>query len=134
MDDDTREPDVARDRSVEPKPAEVEPATAGEKPTKPEPPAPPEPEKVYVGTGISWAIVFGVLLIVVIAVLALRDTAAVTVDLLFWQIEAPLISVILGVAAITVVIDELIGMILRIRKRRLKKQKEELKRLKKGSK
>lgn len=132
MDDNTREPDEAR--GVEPEPVEAEPAVAGEEPTKPVPPPPPEPEKVYVGTGISWAIVFGVLLIVVIAVLALRNTAAVTVDLLFWQIEAPLISVILGVAAITVVIDELIGMILRIRKRRLKKQKEELKRLKKGSK
>ncbi len=128
----------------EPKPEEteagedehVEPAETKTKAPEPEAPAapPPEPEKVYVGTGISWAILFGVVLIVVIAILALRNTASVTVDLLFWQIEAPLISVILGVAAITVVIDELIGMILRIRKRRLKKQKEELKRLKKGSK
>jgi len=93
----------------------------------------PVEKKVYVGTGVSWAILVGVLLIAFIAVLAAQNTAPVTVNLLFWKVEAPLISVILGVAAVTVVIDELIGVIVRLRRRRRLRQRDELKELKKGT-
>lgn len=93
----------------------------------------PVEKKVYVGTGVSWAILLGVLLIAFIAVLAAQNTASVTVNLLFWKVEAPLISVILGVAAVTVVIDELIGVIVRLRRRRRLRQRDELKELKKGT-
>jgi uncharacterized integral membrane protein len=129
-------------RKKEPKPEEtethqeagdtVEPAEASEaRPAEPEKPKPPEPEKVYVGTGVSWAIVLTVVLIAFIAVVAARNTAAVTVDLIFWRLEAPLISIILGTAAAAVILDELVGIIWRWRRRRLLKQREELKRLKK---
>lgn len=125
-------------------PSELEPAFATEtapatervekEPIEVKPPEEVEPaeKKVYVGTGVSWAILFGVLLIAFIAILAAQNTAPVKVNLLFWELEAPLISVILGVAAVTVVIDELIGVIVRLRRRRRLRQRDELRELKKG--
>ena len=104
-----------------------------EAPVEPIEPA-AEQKKVYVGTGVSWAILLGVVLIVFIAILAALNTAAVPLNLVFWKGDVPLISIILGVGAVTVVVDELIGMIIRLRRRRRLRQRDELKELKKGSK
>jgi uncharacterized integral membrane protein len=93
----------------------------------------PQHKSVYVGTGVSWAVIFGALLIVVIAILAALNTTAVSVNLIFWKGDIPLISIILGVAAAAVVIDELVGLAIRRRRRRRFRQRDELKELKRGS-
>ncbi|MDH3260209.1 MAG: lipopolysaccharide assembly protein LapA domain-containing protein [Acidimicrobiia bacterium] len=98
---------------------------------KPEPVTVPEPEqhRVFAGTGISWAFIFGVLLTVAIIVLAVQNTETVPVQLYFWETTAPLIIVILVGALAAVLIDELIGMIIRRRKRKVLAEREELKHL-----
>lgn len=98
---------------------------------EPEPVAVPEPEqrRVFAGTGISWAFVFGVLLAVAVIVLAVQNTDTVPIKLYFWETTAPLIIVMLVTALAAILIDELIGMIIRRRKRKVLADREELKHL-----
>ena len=98
---------------------------------KPEPAPVPEPEqhRVFAGTGISWAFIVGVLLTVAVIVLAVQNTDQVPVKLYFWETTAPLIIVMLVSALAAILIDELIGMIIRRRKRKVLADREELKRL-----
>jgi uncharacterized integral membrane protein len=100
-------------------------------PEEPEEAPVPEPEqhRVFAGTGISWAFIFGVLLTVAIIVLAIQNTDAVPVTLYFWKTSAPLIIVMVVTGLAAILIDELIGMIIRRRKRKVLAEREELKRL-----
>lgn len=123
-DKDTNETSSLPQPDTEPAPSQTEPVVPEEQPAQ---------KKVYVGAGVSWPIIFGALLIVIVAVLAALNTAAVPLDLIFWKGEVPLISIILGVAAITVIIDELAGLIFRLRRRRRLRRKDKLKKLEKGT-
>lgn len=96
---------------------------------KPVPAREPEQHRVFAGTGISWAFIVGVLLTVAVIVLAVQNTDAVPVKLYFWETTAPLIIVMLVSALAAILIDELIGMIIRRRKRKVLGEREELKRL-----
>jgi uncharacterized integral membrane protein len=89
----------------------------------------PEQHRVFAGTGISWAFIFGVLLTVAIIVLAIQNTDTVPVTLYFWETSAPLIIVMVVTGLAAILIDELIGMIIRRRKRKVLAEREELKRL-----
>ena len=84
--------------------------------------------RVFAGTGISWAFIFGVLLTVAVIVLAVQNTDPVPVTLYFWETSAPLIIVMLVAALAAILIDEMIGMIIRRRKRKILADREELKR------
>jgi uncharacterized integral membrane protein len=96
-----------------------------------EPVAVPEPEqrRVFAGTGISWAFIFGVILTVAIIVLAVQNTDTVPVRLYFWETAAPLIIVMLVTALAAILIDEMIGLVIRRKKRKVLAEREELKRL-----
>jgi uncharacterized integral membrane protein len=112
----------------------LEPETAPEPPEPgagPEPVAVPEPEphRVFAGTGISWAFIIGVILTAAIIVLAVQNTDLVPVQLYLWEAEAPLIIVMLVTALVAILIDELIGLVIRRRKRRVLAEREELRRL-----
>jgi uncharacterized integral membrane protein len=98
---------------------------------QPDPVPIPEPQqhRVFAGTGISWAFIFGVLLTVAVIVLAVQNTDPVPVTLYFWETTAPLIIVMLVAALAAILIDEMIGMIIRRRKRKILADREELKHL-----
>jgi uncharacterized integral membrane protein len=100
-------------------------------PEKAEPVAIPEPEqhRVFAGTGISWAFIVGAVLTAAVIVLAVQNTDTVPVTLYFWETTAPLIIVMLVTALAAILIDELIGMIIRRRKRKVLAEREELKQL-----
>ena len=105
-------------------PPKVEPAKA-------EPVSLPEPEqhRVFAGTGISWAFILGVILTVAIIVLAVQNTDTVPVTLYFWETTAPLIIVMVVAALAAILIDEMIGLVIRRRKRKVLAELEELKQL-----
>ncbi|GBD85378.1 hypothetical protein BMS3Abin02_01783 [bacterium BMS3Abin02] len=124
-------PDPDPDTNETPPQPGTEPARSQGEPVVPE--GQPAQKKVYVGAGVSWAIIFGALLIVAVAVLGALNTAPVPLNLIFWKGDVPLISIILGVAAVTVVIDELVGLIFRLRRRRRLRQRNKLKELEKGA-
>ncbi len=116
---------------IEPEPTgEAEPAAPVVEEEPPEVEAPAEVERrVFAGTGISWAFIFGTLVTVAIIVLAVQNTDPVPIQLYFWKMEAPLIIVMLVTALAAIVIDEMIGLIIRRRKRRILGEREELRRL-----
>lgn len=88
------------------------------------------PERVFVGTGLFWGLIFGVILAVVVVILAAQNTGAVTVSFLGWDFSTSLIVVILGSLLIGIVLDELFGLVYRKRRRRTMRDRDELKRLK----
>lgn len=83
----------------------------------------------YRGTGfyVSLAIIF--LAAVTLLILAVQNTAEVTVEILAFEFDLPLFAVILGTALIVVIIDELIGVVWRRQRRTRLEERAELQRL-----
>jgi uncharacterized integral membrane protein len=127
------------DDAIEPPEQETTLAPAGQ----PEPPAAPvaeepaveaeptvpEQERVFAGTGLVWGLVVGVLLAVVILILVAQNTQNTTIEFLAWEFSTPVIVVILAALVVGVVVDELIGLLYRYRRRRTLSEREQLKRL-----
>jgi uncharacterized integral membrane protein len=109
--------------------ASVEPFEVEDAAPPAEAPEAAEPHRVFAGTGISWAFIFGAILTAAIIILAVQNTDPVPVKLYFWETEAPLIIVMLVTALVVVLIDEMIGLVIRRRRRRVLAEREELKRL-----
>jgi uncharacterized integral membrane protein len=86
-------------------------------------------ERVFVGTGLFWGLIFGVVLALAVIILAAQNTANITVSFLGWDFSTPLIVLILGALFIGVVVDELFGLVYRKRRRRTLNDRDELQRL-----
>lgn len=93
--------------------------------------AEPEPSPVAVDAGIPWGLVFFLILSVLMAVFAVQNTQDVELEFLTWSGEFPLIMIIVGVFVTAVILDEILGTILRRRRRTRKMEKQELERLRK---
>jgi uncharacterized integral membrane protein len=91
------------------------------------------PEKVvehhFVGTGVFWGLVVGVMLAVIVIVFAAQNTQSATVKVLAWDWSAPLFVVVLLSLIIGIVLDEIVGLLFRARRRRRLSEKAELDRL-----
>ena len=97
-----------------------EPATTARAATK---------ERVFVGTGLFWGLIVGVVLAVGVLILAAQNTASITVSFMAWDFSTPLIVLILGALLIGVVFDELFGLFYRTRRRRTQRDRDHLERL-----
>ena len=86
---------------------------------------------VYKGSGFRWSYVFGILLTLVVMVLVFQNFQQTDFSFLIWNVTAPLAVIIIGTALIAVVVDELVGVFWRARRRRALRQKAELKELRK---
>lgn len=100
-------------------------------PNSVEPPAEPgdEHRPVFRGTGVSVALVVGVLLAILAIIVAVQNTEDVNIDFLAWELDAPLVAVILAAALAGVVLDEILGFFWRRRRRRHLAERAELERL-----
>lgn len=100
-------------------------------PNSVEPPAEPDGEHrpVFRGTGVSVALVVGVLLAILAIIVAVQNTDDVNIDFLAWELDAPLVAVILAAALAGVVLDEILGFFWRRRRRRHLTERAELQRL-----
>jgi uncharacterized integral membrane protein len=96
--------------------------------------AAPEKERIFVGTGLFWGLVFGLLLAIVMIILAAQNTDDTTIKFLGWDFSTPLIAVILAALLVGVVLDELVGLVYRVRRRRTLTDRKELERLHTNSK
>jgi uncharacterized integral membrane protein len=85
-------------------------------------------QRVFVGTGLFWGLVVGVLLAVAVLILAAQNTASTTIAFLSWDFSTPLIVVILGTLLVGVIFDELFGLVYRARRRRTLGDRDQLKR------
>jgi uncharacterized integral membrane protein len=95
-------------------------ATAARAPTK---------ERVFVGTGLFWGLIIGVVLAIGVLILAAQNTGSITVTFMAWDFSTPLIVLILGAILIGVVFDEVFGLLYRTRRRRTQRDRDHLARL-----
>jgi uncharacterized integral membrane protein len=84
---------------------------------------------VFVGTGLFWGLIVGVILAVAVIILAAQNTRTATISFLGWDFSTPLIVLILGSLLIGIVLDELFGLVYRRRRRRTLRDKDQLERL-----
>lgn len=87
------------------------------------------PERVFVGTGVFWGLILGLVLALAVIILAAQNTGAVTISFLAWDFSTSLIVVILGSILIGIVLAELFGLVYRKRRRQTLRDREALKRL-----
>ena len=73
---------------------------------------------VYKGSGVRWGLLGGLVLVILIMILAFQNPQDVDFSFLGWDVNAPLSALILGSAVVAVMIDELVGWIWGIRRRR----------------
>jgi uncharacterized integral membrane protein len=125
---------------TEPGPTEPEQDVFATEPTAPSA-APPEPsvaptvekQREFVGTGLFWGLVVGVILAVVVIVFSAQNTADAPVKFLWWDWASPVFAVILVSLLVGIVLDEIVGLLFRSRRRRALAEREELKRLRSQS-
>ncbi len=90
----------------------------------------PTPE-VAVDAGIPWGLIFFLILSVLMAVFTVQNTQDVELQFLGWSGEFPLIMIIVGVFVTAVILDEILGTILRRRRRTRRLERQELERYRK---
>jgi uncharacterized integral membrane protein len=100
--------------------AQAPPSTAAQAATK---------ERVFVGTGLFWGLIIGVVLAIGVLILAAQNTDSITVTFMAWDFSTPLIVLILGALLIGVVFAELFGLFYRTKRRRTQRDRDHLERL-----
>lgn len=94
------------------------------------PKAPKAPKKkVYSGTGLYWGFLAVLIVMASLVILAAQNTVAVPFSFLVWDLEYPLVAILLATIAGTVFLDEAVGFIWRHRRRRVLAERHELKEL-----
>ena len=117
--DDTPEPiDVSRAKPASEK-----------RPSERSQPAEAEHHPQFVGTGVFWGLVVGVVLAVIVIAFASQNTQAAQVNVAVWDWSAPLFVIVLISLLIGIVLDEIVGLLFRSRRRRHLAEKAELHRL-----
>lgn len=84
------------------------------------------PPVEYRGTGFYIGLLALLLFAVVLLVLSVQNTQNVTIDFLGWNFTIPLFGVAIGAALIAIVIDELVGLVWRRRRRSRLAERAEL--------
>ena len=100
-----------------------------EQPDVPEQEPVAEPESVTpvrTREGVPWGLILFVVLTVLIAVFAVQNVQDVQLQFLGWSGEFPLILIIVGVFTVGVVLDEILGAVIRRRRRIRAAEKQEL--------
>lgn len=88
-----------------------------------------KPEKVYKGTGLYWGFLAVLVTLVALVILAAQNTAPVQFSFAVWELEYPLVAIILATIGFTVVLDEAVGFVWRKRRRRALADRQELREL-----
>jgi len=82
---------------------------------------------------IRWGLVSFIVLAIVVIILAAQNTQEVELKALGWTAQAPLVVIILVTVLVTVILDELVGLILRSRKKKRLAERAELERLRRNA-
>jgi uncharacterized integral membrane protein len=116
-------------------------AVFGEKATVPEPAAPTPHETAepleapaerraeFVGTGMFWGLLVGIVLAIAVIGFSAQNTQSVTVKVIVWEWSSPLFVVILVSVIVGIVLAEAVGLVYRARRRRRLADRAELQRL-----
>lgn len=93
----------------------------------------PDPVREYPGTGIMWSGIALIVLLTLLVVLAFQNTQAVDFDFLWFDTLVSLSLILAITAGIAVVATEAVGFVWRHRRRKLRRERDELKRLRSGA-
>jgi uncharacterized integral membrane protein len=94
------------------------------------PKAPKAPrKKVYSGTGLYGGFLAVLTVMAALVILAAQNTVAVPFSFLVWDLEYPLVAILLATIAGTVFLDEAVGFVWRHRRRKVLAERRELKEL-----
>ncbi len=99
----------------------------------PEPPPAPQAPPISARTELPFGLVFVLILALGVGVFAVQNTQDVTLNFLGWTGRYPLAVVIIAVVVVSVILDEILGLVLRRRKRRRLAERRELERLRQMS-
>jgi uncharacterized integral membrane protein len=91
----------------------------------------PTIQPVYRGSGLVWSLVGGLVAAAVILIFIAQNTHRVALEFLWFDLTTPLAVLVLAVALLAVVSDEVTGVMYRSQRRQLLTEREELKRLRK---
>jgi uncharacterized integral membrane protein len=86
------------------------------------------------GAEISFGLILFLLITLVAILFTAQNTQSVELRFLTWEGEYPLAVIIAGVVAVTVILDEILGFVLRRRRRKRLAEKRELKALREQNK
>jgi uncharacterized integral membrane protein len=86
----------------------------------------PLQRRVFVGTGLFWGLLVGVVVAVAFIILAAQNTESIEVRFMSWAGTMPVIALILISLLVGVVLDEVVGLVYRARRRRVLQAMEEL--------
>ncbi len=78
---------------------------------------------------MSATLVTGVVLAILVIVIAAQNTGNISVNFLIWEVDAPLVVVILAAGVAGVLLDETLGFFWRRHRRRHLTERTELRRL-----
>lgn len=79
--------------------------------------------------GIPWRLGLFLVLMVLVVVFAIQNTQEVELKFLAWSWQLPLVVIILATMVVSVVLDEVLGGIIKRQRQRRRLEREELKRL-----
>lgn len=94
----------------------------------PEAPRGPQ-KKVYSGTGLYGGLLAVLTVMAALVILAAQNTVAVPFSFLVWDLEYPLVAILLATIAGTVFLDEAVGFVWRHRRRKVLAERHELEEL-----
>ncbi len=86
-------------------------------------------KKVYSGTGLYGGFLAVLTVMAALVILAAQNTVAVPFSFLVWDLEYPLVAILLATIAGTVFLDEAVGFVWRHRRRKVLAERHELKEL-----
>lgn len=99
-------------------------------PTDDEQPAPPSQTTVAPsGPGIPWRLGLFLVLAVLVVVFAVQNTQDAELHFLGWSWRLPLVIIILVAVVVSIILDEVLGGIVKRRRARRRLEREELRRL-----
>lgn len=78
---------------------------------------------------IPWRLGVFLLLAVLVVVFAVQNTQDATLHFLGWSWSLPLVIIILATVVVSVILDEVLGAVIKRRQRRRHEEREELRRL-----
>ncbi len=81
------------------------------------------------GTGLRWGLILGIVLAIPLVIFLAQNTQSVTINFLTWSGQVPLVAVLGVTVIVTIVIDEVIGLAVRARRRKAIADRQELERL-----
>lgn len=91
----------------------------------------PEVASAPVGPGVPWGLALFLVVVVLLVVFVVQNAQSVALKFLGWEGEYPLSLIIILVIAVSILLDEILGGVLRSRRRRRRAERDELRRLRK---